>query len=200
MGHPGMHPELMQQHQLHGMVPGLPPMFSEQIVSGPNGEMVQVVVDPNGQIVPPEIVHQLIMQNQPMGMHPQGIALQPTQSECASVITDCTYRSGAPLVANDVLGQPVERQRSVRFQEHPQTRYIQENGNFADMTEMNTSEDNASSSEEMSSTSTTSANSGNSNSVQSSSSGASGKKGVTFNMFTEEVETSPYPAETQKPE
>ena len=117
MGHPGMHPELMQQHQLHGMVPGLPPMFSEQIVSGPNGEMVQVVVDPNGQIVPPEIVHQIIMQNQAqMGLHPQAIALQPTQSECASVITDCTYRSGAPLVANDVLGQPVERRRSVRFQ------------------------------------------------------------------------------------
>ena len=65
---------------------------------------------------------------------------------------------------------------------------------------MNTSEDNASSSEEMSSTSTTSANSGNSNSVQSSNSGSSSKKGVTFNMFTEEVETSPYPAETQKAE
>jgi len=116
------------------------------------------------------------------------------QSECNSVVTDVTYRSGAPLISNQVSNQgghqghqghhhhqmapqsmvnqqnmlnmmmqqqvmdqrPMERTRSVRFDEKPETRYI---------------EPDSSSSEE------------------------EDKKGVRFSLYTEEVEVSPYPAE-----
>lgn len=172
-----VHPELMQampyQHQLV-----LPPMFTEQVITGPQGQPINVIVDPAGQIVPPEIVHQIMMQQ----------ARPPPMmgSECNSVITDCTYRSGAALMSNDILGAPhVERQRSVRFQEQPQTRYIQENHTMP-IAEPNMHLEENSSSEEMSSTSSTSE--------------SAKKKGVRFSLYTEEVETSPYPAETEKSE
>lgn len=181
------YPELMQQ-QIQQTMPypsqlALPPIFTEQIITGPQGQPINVIVDPAGQIVPPEIVHQIMMaQTRP----------PPTMgSECNSVITDCTYRSGAPLMQNDMLGAPVERQRSVRFQEHPQTRYIQENSmQQAEIHDMMGGEHQESSCEEMSSTSSTST----------SASEAAKKKGVRFSLYTEEVETSPYPAETEKSE
>lgn len=194
-------PELMQQQQQHqdsqaqlsmqqmgGSL--LPPMFQETIVMGPNGDPINVVIDPNGQIVPPEIVQQILMQ-QAQQMNQQMMAHHiMNQSECNSVITDVTYRSGAPLMSNQVGGgggpnhghsmapqmsmsnminmmqqnnnmhqmeqRPMERTRSVRFDEKPETRYI---------------EPDSSSSEE------------------------EDKKGVRFSLYTEEVEVSPYPAE-----
>lgn len=193
-------PELMQQQQhqdsqaqlsmqqMGGSL--LPPMFQETIVMGPNGDPINVVIDPNGQIVPPEIVQQILMQ-QAQQMNQQMMAHHiMNQSECNSVITDVTYRSGAPLMSNQVGGgsgrihghsmapqmsmsnminmmqqnnnmhhmeqRPMERTRSVRFDEKPETRYI---------------EPDSSSSEE------------------------EDKKGVRFSLYTEEVEVSPYPAE-----
>lgn len=184
------YPELMQNPMAYPAQLALPPMFTEQVITGPQGQPINVIVDPAGQIVPPEIVHQIMMaQNRPPPM---------MGSECASVITDCTYRSGAPLMQNDMLGAPVERQRSVRFQEHPQTRYIQEShamsapADFNDMMghSMGVGGEENSSCEEMSSTSSTST----------SASEAAKKKGVRFSLYTEEVETSPYPAETEKSE
>jgi len=184
-------PELMQQHpdgqgqlsmqQMGGSL--LPPMFQETIVMGPNGDPINVVIDPSGQIVPPEIVQQIIIQ-QAQQMNQQMMAQHMmNQSECNSVVTDVTYRSGAPLMSNQVGGhshmapqmsmtnmmnmmqqnainqqmeRPMERTRSVRFDEKPETRYI---------------EPDSSSSEE------------------------EDKKGVRFSLYTEEVEVSPYPAE-----
>lgn len=176
------YPELMQTMPYPSQL-ALPPMFTEQVITGPQGQPINVIVDPAGQIVPPEIVHQIMMsQNRP----------PPTMgSECNSVITDCTYRSGAPLMQNDMLGAPVERQRSVRFQEHPQTRYIQESNSMqhVEMPDIIGGPEE-SSCEEMSSTSSTST----------SASEAAKKKGVRFSLYTEEVETSPYPAETLKSE
>merc|ERR1712051_671146 len=94
-----IHPELMQSMPYQAQLV-LPPMFTEQVITGPQGQPINVIVDPAGQIVPPEIVHQIMMQQ----------ARPPMMgSECNSVITDCTYRSGAPLMSNDVLGAPVER-------------------------------------------------------------------------------------------
>ena len=184
-------PELMQQHpdgqgQLNMQQMGgslLPPMFQETIVMGPNGDPINVVIDPSGQIVPPEIVQQILMQ-QAQQMNQQMMAQHMmNQSECNSVVTDVTYRSGAPLMSNQVGGhsamapqmsmsnmmnmmqqnamhgqmeRPMERTRSVRFDEKPETRYI---------------EPDSSSSEE------------------------EDKKGVRFSLYTEEVEVSPYPAE-----
>lgn len=185
-------PELMQQQQhpdgsvqqlgmqqMGGSL--LPPMFQETIVMGPNGDPINVVIDPNGQIVPPEIVQQILIQ-QAQQMNQQIMAQHMmNQSECNSVITDVTYRSGAPLISNQVnsmagpqmssmsnmmmmaqqqqqqqMERPMERTRSVRFDEKPETRYI---------------EPDSSSSEE------------------------EDKKGVRFSLYTEEVEVSPYPAE-----
>ena len=37
----------------------LPPMFQETVVAGPNGEPVHLVIDPNGNVVPPELVQQV---------------------------------------------------------------------------------------------------------------------------------------------
>jgi hypothetical protein len=177
-------PELMQQQQMqqqgypeqHMMPPQmsmLPPMFQETVVAGPNGEPITVVVDPNGQIVPPEIVQQIVQQHM---MQMNGHMMQqqsmmmgapPAQSECNSVITDVTYRSGAPLISNQVghqminhMQHPMERTksvRSVRFEEKPQTRYIEP--------------------------------------LDNSSSDDDDRKGVRFSLYTEEVEVSPYPAE-----
>merc|ERR1719336_3509618 len=126
-----MQQEMYQQQ----MQPVLPPMFQETIVAGPQGEPISVVVDTaSGQIVPPEVVQQIMMDS--MYMQQQQMA-QMAQSECNSVITDCTYRSGAALMANQqsmnggpIMQQPVamQRQRSVRsvtFNEEPQTRYIE---------------------------------------------------------------------------
>ena len=187
------YPELMQQHpdaqsQLNMQQMGgslLPPMFQETIVMGPNGDPINVVIDPSGQIVPPEIVQQiLIQQAQQMNQHMMTQHIM-NQSECNSVVTDVTYRSGAPLMSNQVgnhssmapqmsmsnmmnmmqqngmqhgqpMDRPMERTRSVRFDEKPETRYI---------------EPDSSSSEE------------------------EDKKGVRFSLYTEEVEVSPYPAE-----
>lgn len=191
-------PELMQQQlpdgqgqlsmqQMGGSL--LPPMFQETIVMGPNGDPINVVIDPSGQIVPPEIVQQILIQSAQQ-MNQQMMAQHMmNQSECNSVVTDVTYRSGAPLMSNQVGGganhhsmaqqQPqmsmsnmsnmmnmmngmhgmerrMERTRSVRFDEKPETRYI---------------EPDSSSSEE------------------------EDKKGVRFSLYTEEVEVSPYPAE-----
>merc|ERR1712156_1091236 len=57
-------------------------------------------IDPNGQIVPPEIVQQIILQ-QAQQMNQQMMAQHMmNQSECNSVVTDVTYRSGAPLISN----------------------------------------------------------------------------------------------------
>jgi hypothetical protein len=194
LGFPPGHPAFMN-YGFNGMegVPGemapqyhemnqtmLPPMFTEQVIMGPQGAPMSVIVDPAGQVVPPEILHQIIAQQPMMGQQPPMMG-----SECASVITDCTYRSGAPLVQNE-FGMPhVERQRSVRFQEHPQTRYIQESNAVGDMNDVMGSDESC---EEMSSTSSTS-NSTNSTAT------FDKKKGVRFNLYTEEVETSPYPAE-----
>ena len=187
------YPELMQQHpdaqsQLNMQQMGgslLPPMFQETIVMGPNGDPINVVIDPSGQIVPPEIVQQILIQ-QAQQMNQQMMAQHiMNQSECNSVVTDVTYRSGAPLMSNQVgnhssmapqmsmsnmmnmmqqngmqhgqpMDRPMERTRSVRFDEKPETRYI---------------EPDSSSSEE------------------------EDKKGVRFSLYTEEVEVSPYPAE-----
>lgn len=194
-------PELMQQQlpdgqgqlsmqQMGGSL--LPPMFQETIVMGPNGDPINVVIDPSGQIVPPEIVQQILIQSAQQ-MNQQMMAQHMmNQSECNSVVTDVTYRSGAPLMSNQVGGgggganhhsmaqqqpqmsmsnmsnmmnmmngmhgmeRPMERTRSVRFDEKPETRYI---------------EPDSSSSEE------------------------EDKKGVRFSLYTEEVEVSPYPAE-----
>ena len=111
------YPELMQQPQhvpypeaqpQMMQAPMLPPMFHETVIAGPNGEPISVVVDPNGQIVPPEIVQQMLSQ-QMMSQQLNGHMMAPqmmmgSQSECNSVITDVTYRSGAPLISNQVQG------------------------------------------------------------------------------------------------
>merc|ERR1712223_1784368 len=101
------YPELMQQQigqldgntsqigmqQIGGMTNShslLPPMFQETIVMGPNGDPINVVIDPNGQIVPPEIVQQILIQ-QAQQMNQQIMAQHMmNQSECNSVITDVT--------------------------------------------------------------------------------------------------------------
>merc|ERR1711946_64879 len=82
----------------------LPPMFQETIVMGPNGDPINVVIDPSGQIVPPEIVQQILIQSAQQ-MNQQMMAQHMmNQSECNSVVTDVTYRSGAPLMSNQVGG------------------------------------------------------------------------------------------------
>lgn len=177
-------PEMMPNMYPQQMV--LPPMFSEQVIAGPQGQPISVIVDPTGQIVPAEIAHQIIMShNQQLHQQQQMAMMHGAQSECNSVITDCTYRSGAPLMQNEMIG--VERQRSVRFQEHPQTRYIQENS--VEVIENQSPEIETSSGEEMSTTSS-----------RESASEMAKKKGVRFSLYTEEVETSPYPAEQPQPE
>ena len=173
--YPEMHypDQMMQQQEMYQqqMQPVLPPMFQETIVAGPQGEPISVVVDTaSGQIVPPEVVQQIMMDS--MYMQQQQMA-QMAQSECNSVITDCTYRSGAALMANQqsmnggpIMQQPVamQRQRSVRsvtFNEEPQTRYIEP---IASPEPATSSEDDE-------------------------------RKGVRFSLYTEEVEVAPYPAE-----
>ena len=151
-------------------------MFQETIIAGPQGEPINVVVDTTtGQIVPPEIVQQIMMDS--MYMQQQQMA-QMAQSECNSVITDCTYRSGAALLNNQqsmsqipapIQQQPIhmQRQRSVRsvtFNEQPQTRYIEP---IASPEPATSSEDDCRDS----------------------------NKGVRFSLYTEEVEVAPYPAE-----
>ena len=159
-------PELMQQQdgqgqlnmqQLGGSL--LPPMFQETIVMGPNGDPINVVIDPSGQIVPPEIVQQILIQSAQQMNQQMMTQHIMNQSECNSVITDVTYRSGAPLMSNQVghsmaqpqqqpqmsmsnmsnmmnmmngsgmngpgMERPMERTRSVRFDEKPETRYIE---------------------------------------------------------------------------
>jgi len=184
------YPEMMQQqqHMEHEQMyqqqmpqPVLPPMFQETIIAGPQGEPVNVVIDTTtGQIVPPEIVQQIMMDS--MYMQQQQMA-QMAQSECNSVITDCTYRSGAALLNNQqsmngapvlqmpqpIQQQPIhmQRQRSVRsvtFNEEPQTRYIEP---IASPEPATSSEDDCRDS----------------------------NKGVRFSLYTEEVEVAPYPAE-----
>merc|ERR1712110_33298 len=98
-----MHPDQAHPGMMQPQMSMLPPMFQETVVAGPNGEPITVVVDPNGQIVPPEIVQQIVQQHmmQMNGhmMHQQQAMMMgapPAQSECNSVITDVTYRSGAP--------------------------------------------------------------------------------------------------------
>lgn len=181
--YPDMHQQQQQleQQQMEQMYqqqaqyqPMLPPMFQETIVAGPQGEPVPVVIDTTtGQVVPPEVVQQILMDS--VYMQQQQHMAQMAQSECNSVITDCTYRSGAALLSNQqpmhqqqmmVQQQPVQMQRqrsvrSVRFDEEPQTRYI----------EPIASPEPATSSEE------------------------DERKGVRFSLYTEEVEVAPYPAE-----
>jgi len=180
------YPELIQQQQQYHQEdmyqqqiqqPVLPPMFQETIVAGPQGEPISVVIDTtSGQIVPPEVVQQIMMDSMYMQQQQQQQQMvQMAQSECNSVITDCTYRSGAALLNNQqsmmsmpqpIQQQPVhmQRQRSVRsvtFNEEPQTRYIEP---------IASPEPNSSSEDE-------------------------NPKGVRFSLYTEEVEVAPYPAE-----
>ena len=143
--YPAQFPELMQNFPYPGQL-ALPPMFSEQVITGPQGQPINVIIDAAGQIVPPEIVHQIMMSQAQRMNHMMG-------SECNSVITDCTYRSGAPLMQNELGGYRIERQRSVRFEEHPQTRYINEQNPIPDMNDFAAEESIISSCEEMSSTS-----------------------------------------------
>lgn len=142
MSNPSYSPEPAMDNQGF-MPPMLPPMFREQIISGPQGQPISVVIDPNGQIVPPEVVNQFVQQ---MAYQNQ------LMSESQSVVTDMTYRSGAALIQSEVMEAPVERTRSVRFNDIHQTRYIR------DTDSPNRHEPSSSSCDDLSSTSVESKN------------------------------------------
>jgi hypothetical protein len=96
-----LNPEILQQLQQYQMMAAsqqimLPPGFSEQVFEGENGEPISVVFGPNGQPVPPEIIQQIHFQ------HQQQLS-QMGQEYAESMVTDMTYRSGAPLMANEQM-------------------------------------------------------------------------------------------------